>query len=394
VITFVDITQLKEAEQLIADARSYAEDIVETVREPLVILDADLRVKSANRSFYDKFRVTPEEVANRPLYEISNRQWDIPEFRRLMSELLPQRKTVEGFEVAAEFANVGAKVLLLNARQIDHVELILLAIEDITERKRGEDLLRRLNEDLRYFSYAASHDLQEPLRMVITYTQLLAEEYKGKLDPQADQFIAYAGEGAHRIEGLLKGLREFWSVNEQHAAEPVPVDCNGILAQALRILDGPIRESAGLVTHDLLPTVMGEEVPLLLLFQNLIGNSVKYRRPKEQPRIHVSAEWNASLWTFSVRDNGIGIEAGSRQDIFAPFARLHGLAFAGSGLGLAICRRIIGRYGGRIWVDSEYGKGSTFRFTIPGKKELLSGRALLMADVTPRFPGENRAGYE
>ncbi len=201
--------------------------------------------------------------------------------------------------------------------------------------------------------------------MVMTYTQLLAEEYKGKLDEQADQFIAYAGEGARRVETLLRNLREFWSVNEQNLAEPVSVDCNRALDQALRVLDLAIRESAGVVTHDPLPSVMAEEVPLVLLFQNLIGNSVKYHEPDKPPRIHISAERKCDMWIFSVRDNGIGIEAEHTQEIFAPFKRLHGSAFPGSGLGLAICQRIVAHYGGRIWVESECRKGSTFYFTIP-----------------------------
>ena len=364
VITFTDVTQLKQAEQQAQDAKTYAENIVDTVREPLLVLDANLHVKSASQAFYDTFQIAANEVANRSLYELGNRQWDITELRRLMSELLPQRKTVEGFEVVCDFENVGPKVLLLNARQIDHVQLILLAIEDISGRKRGEDLLRRLNEDLRHFAYAASHDLQEPLRMVMSYTQLLARQYKGKLDREADQFIAYAVQGAERMETLLRDLREYWSVNEQKLVEPVRVDCEQVLAKALNMLAIRIQESGGLVTHDLLPTVLAEETPLLLLFQNLIGNALKYHRTGEPPRVHVYAERSANAWSFSVRDNGIGIEAEHAEIIFAPFKRLHGAEYAGSGIGLAICQRVVERFGGRCWVESQYGQGSTFRFTI------------------------------
>ena len=238
-------------------------------------------------------------------------------------------------------------------------------MRDVTERKRSEDLMRSLNVDLQQFAYAASHDLQEPLRMVTSYTQLLAREYKGRLDQQADQFIAYAVEGAQRMETLLRDLREYWSVNEQKIEQPIPIDCNQVLEKALDLLKIAIQQGGGLVTHDPLPTVMGEELPLVLLFQNLIGNALKYHRPGEPPRIHVSAQRSVNVWNFSVRDNGLGIEAEHLEKIFAPFKRLHGSDYAGSGIGLAICQKIVERYGGRIWAEFEYEQGSTFHFTIP-----------------------------
>jgi two-component system CheB/CheR fusion protein len=368
VITFVDVTQLKQAEQLVEDARIYAQNIVDTVREPLVVLDTGLRVTSASRSFYKMFQSTAEETVNRAFYELGNRQWDIPELRRLLSELKPANP-LEDFQVEHPSADMGRKTMLLNARLIQQQTgsepLILLAIEDITERKQSENLLRNLNVDLTQFAHAASHDLQEPLRMVVSYTQLLAKEYKGNLDQRADQYIAYAVEGAQRMETLLRDLREYWSVNEQRVFQPVPIDCNRALDKALDFLDLAIREGGGLVTHDRLPTVVAEEVPLVLLLQNLIGNALKYRRSDEPARIHVSAQRSAGAWSFSVRDNGIGIEAEHLEKIFAPFKRLHGSEYPGSGIGLAICQKLVERYGGRIWAESEYGQRSTFHFTIP-----------------------------
>jgi len=368
VITFVDVTQLKQAEQLVEDARIYAQNIVDTVREPLVVLDTGLRVTSANRSFYKMFQSTAEETVRRAFYELGNRQWDLPELRRLLSELKPA-EPLEDFQVEHPFADMGRKTMLLNARLIQpqngNKPLILLAIEDITERKQSDNLLRTLNVDLTQFAHAASHDLQEPLRMVVSYTQLLARDYKGNLDERADQYIAYAVEGAQRMETLLRDLREYWSVNEQKVYQPVPIDCNRTLDKALDFLDLAIRESGGLVTHDRLPTVVAEEVPLVLLFQNLIGNALKYRRSDEPARIHVSAQRSAGAWSFSVRDNGIGIEAEHLEKIFAPFKRLHGSEYPGSGIGLAICQKLVERYGGRIWAESEYGQRSTFHFTIP-----------------------------
>jgi light-regulated signal transduction histidine kinase (bacteriophytochrome) len=194
---------------------------------------------------------------------------------------------------------------------------------------------------------------------------LLAKKYKGMLDPQADQIIGYTVEGVHRMEAMLSSLREYWSVSEQERSQPIPIDSNCVLEKALDVLVVAIQDSGGVVTHDPLPTIMAEEVPLVLLFQNLIGNALKYRRPGEQARVHVSAQLNDNVWTFSVADNGLGIEADYLETIFAPFKRLHGSAYPGSGIGLAICQKIVERNGGRIWAESEYGQGSTLRFTVP-----------------------------
>ena len=231
-------------------------------------------------------------------------------------------------------------------------------------KRRSENLVSKLHLDLKHFSYAASHDLQEPLRMVTCYTQLLAREYKGKLDPKADQFIAYAVEGASRLETLLRNLREYWLVNEP-MVQCVPIDCVRVLQKSIEALRVPIEESGASVTYERLPTVVAEEVSLAMLFQNLLGNAIKYRRPGKPPSIHISAEKKGNAWRFSVQDNGIGIETKHLEEIFAPFKRLHGTDYPGSGIGLALCGKIMERYGGRVWVESVYGEGSTFYFTIP-----------------------------
>ena len=239
---------------------------------------------------------------------------------------------------------------------------------DVTERKRADEQLRRLNSDLKQFSYAASHDLQEPLRMVMSFTQLLAKEYKGKLDGRADVFIGHAVAGAERMESLLRDLREYWSVNEQKAENLVPVDCNLVLERALAYLEMPVKESGAVLVYDSLPTVTAEELPLTLLFQNLIGNAIKYRRQDRPPRIHISAERGADgAWTFSVADNGIGIAPEHLEMIFGPFKRLHGREYPGTGLGLAMCEKIMERYRGRIWAESTTGQGAVFHFTVPIK---------------------------
>ena len=201
--------------------------------------------------------------------------------------------------------------------------------------------------------------------MVMSYTQLLSQRYSGKFDRQADEFIAYTLEGAQRMKSLLEDLREYWSVNGGRLEKRLPVDPHLVLERARQSLDIASKESGASITYDPLPTIMTEEAPLAILFQNLIGNAIKYRRPGAPPCIHVSSQKDADEWRFSVTDNGIGIEAKYLDQIFLPFQRLHGAEYAGSGIGLALCKKIVERYGGRIWVESTPGMGSTFFFTIP-----------------------------
>ena len=364
VVTFVDVTQLKQAEQSAEGARIYAENIVSTVRHPLMVLDSQLRVKSANSAFYRTFQVNQDATEGRFLYELGTREWDIPELRLLMGELLPLNGTVKDFPVDYDFAGPGQRTMLLNACRIDHEQLILLAMEDITERKRAETQLQTLNLDLKHFSFAVSHDLQEPLRMVVSYSQLLARRYKDKLDPQAGEYISYAVEGARRMERLLTDLRGYWLVNEEGVLR-TGVDCNLAVENAIEVFREPLKQNGGMVTHDALPTILAEEVPLAMLFQNLIGNANKYCRLDRPPRIHVWSRPLANGWWFSIKDNGMGIEAPYLEQIFLPFKRLHGADYPGSGLGLAMCQKIVERYGGRLWVESTYGEGSTFHFTVP-----------------------------
>ncbi len=368
VITFLDVTPIRDAEQRALEAQLYAESIVETVREPLLVLDPSMRVSSANKAFYKTFRVLEKETVGRVLYDLGNRQWDIPELRRLLTDVLPGKRSVKDFQVVIDFPGLGRRVMMLNARQVERAgvstPLILLSIEDITESR--EELLR-LNGELTHIAYATSHDLQEPLRMVVSYTQLLAREYQGKLDGQADQFIAHAVEGCQRMETLLKNLREYWSVSEHWDDTSARTDCNAAVEQAIRNLGSAIEESGARITHDPLPTVIAEEVPLVLLFQNLISNAIKYRRQGEPPQIRIGAHQQYGTWHLSVADNGIGIPPQHLDTIFAPFKRLHGSEeYAGSGLGLAISKKVVERAGGRIWAESS-AHGTTFHFTIPAR---------------------------
>jgi len=355
----------------------FAEAIVETVREPLVILNQNLQVVKANKSFYETFLASAEDTEQRLIYDLGNGQWNIPKLRELLENILPAHSTFRDFEVIHEFERVGRKVMLLNASEIfdpnEQSRMILLAIEDSTDRKQAEEALRATNAELQHFAYALTHDLQEPLRMVVNFTELLGREFAGKLGQEADTYISYSIDGALRIEALLKALLLYWEVTEREQDQFTLVDGAAVLAKSLLNLGAAIEESGAQVTSGPLPAFFTEEVTLMQLFQNLISNAIKYRG-EETPRIHISAQPDGERWLFSVEDNGIGIDPKDSERVFGMFKRLHGSEIPGTGIGLAICRKVVERRGGRIWVESQAGKGATFKFTLlpaarPGRGE-------------------------
>jgi light-regulated signal transduction histidine kinase (bacteriophytochrome) len=246
----------------------------------------------------------------------------------------------------------------------------------------ANEALVRANADLRHFSYAVSHDMQEPLRMVTIYTQLLARDYGKNLDAEAKAYMAHAVTGAGRMELLLNDLRDYWSVDqESETAVHRIASSQHSFERAVEFLEAEIAESGATVTRDPLPDIRADHYALTLLFKNLISNAIKYRKPETEPRVHVSAIRADGLCTFTVSDNGIGISAGSLEAVFAPFKRLHGKEYPGTGLGLAMSRKIVEKHNGRIWVDSTPGEGSQFRFAL-GNSNGTKGESA--ADSTDR----------
>jgi light-regulated signal transduction histidine kinase (bacteriophytochrome) len=248
---------------------------------------------------------------------------------------------------------------------------IVGAFYDITERVRAEEALqetmerlRRSNQELEEFAYVASHDLQEPLRAVASFTQLLAENYQGQLDAEADEFIGFIVDGAKRMQRLINDLLAYSRVRTKGVPFEA-TDFEEVLSQALVNLEAAIEENQAVITHDPLPTILADKQQMMQLLQNLIGNAIKFRSA-ELPCIHVAAECRDNEWVFAVKDNGIGIDPQFQEQIFVIFQRLHDREeYPGTGIGLAICKRVVERHGGRIWVESVPEKGSIFYFTIP-----------------------------
>ena len=378
VITFIDIHSRKKAEEALRASEQRLRGMINVEAIGVLIFDTSGALIDSNGTFLKMSGYSREEIGSKKLnwrgltppehIPVSEQQW----------KKLAETGRIGPYE-KEYFRKDGTRYWMIFAGASLGDGTVVEYCMDVSDRKQIEqqviagernlrvtnDALVRANTDLKNFSYAVSHDMQEPLRMVMSFTQLLAREYRGKLDAQAGQYIEHAVEGARRMEMLLNDLREYWSVDEQKVEELIPIDCNQVLVRTLQYLETAIKESGASVTHDPLPTVPAELYPLTLLFQNLICNAIKYHRADTPPRIHVSAERNEHIWRFSVTDNGIGIDGKHLDAIFAPFKRLNIADIPGSGLGLAMCKKIVERYQGRIWVESKVGAGSKFLFTLP-----------------------------
>ena len=346
---------------------AYEASIVDTVREPMLVLDNTLRVRTASHAFYQTFRVSSNETEGQFIYDLGDGQWNIPALRTLLEDVLPEQKSFRDFEVAHDFPTLGRRVMLLNGRKLlrdgNKTELVLLAIEDVTERKRLEEELVRSNEDMQRFAYVAAHDLRSPLNAALNMCKLAARRLEGRADNEEARLVALSVENLERLSSLMQDILSYSEMGYA-PQQRVLVTLEEPLKIALLNLEHHIKENKAEVTVGTLPLVPADRTQMVMVFQNLIGNAIKYRR-KDVPRIHIKAVQEGTAWRLSVNDNGEGFKPEYANSIFEPFKRLHGKNVPGSGIGLATCKRVIERLGGKIWVESTPGVGSTFFFTLP-----------------------------
>ena len=367
-----DITEGKDAEEKLRESEEKYRNIVETANEGILIIDNEALVTYANKKLTDMLGYSLEEGIGRPIWGfVSDKSEEVVK--------LNLEKNRQGINDSYELQLIKKDGSFLWTH-LSYKALFnkdgkfvgsLSMLTDITERKTAEETLKSKleelavsNAELEQFAYVSSHDLQEPLRMITSYLQLLQMRYQGNLDDKADKYINFAVDWASRMQNLIHALLEFSRVSTRNR-ELEPTNCKFILNQALSNLKLMIRDNKATISHDPLPEVIADPTQLGQVFQNLIFNGIKFHR-EEAPKIHISAEIKASEWVFSVQDNGIGIDPKYSERIFEIFKRLHKREeYSGTGIGLAVCKRIIERHGGHIWVESEVGKGSTFYFTLP-----------------------------
>jgi PAS domain S-box-containing protein len=371
-----DISVRKTAETHLAQMEGRYRGLLEAAPDAMVVVNVAGKIVLLNVQAEKQFGYSRDELLGQKV-------------KNIIPEGFAERIIADGTRSAAEALaqQIGTGIELLGRRKDGSefpIELMLsplesadgilvtAAIRDISVRKKSDEHLvktvgelKRSNDELQQFAYVSSHDLQEPLRMVSSYTQLLAKRYKGRLDSDADEFIGFAVDGCNRMQGLIQDLLAYSRAGANGKALR-EISGENALKVALTNLRTSVEQSGAVVTHDSLPAIRTDETLLTQVFQNLVGNAIKYRRA-ESPQVHVSASKNGgNEWIFSVRDNGLGIDPQYFDRIFILFQRLHGRdEFEGTGIGLAICKKILERLGGRIWVESQPEKGSTFYFALP-----------------------------
>jgi PAS domain S-box-containing protein len=377
-----DITGRKMLAAETQDAREYAENIVETVREPLVVLNSELKILTANLSFYETFKVTPEETIGHFIYDLGNRQWDIPKLRVLFEDILPHDTVISGYEVEHDFLDIGLKTILLNARQIFRKDIgshiILLAMEDITERKRAGEEIRRLNvslgeraneleaanQELETFNYTVAHDLRQPLNVMSMYCQSIKLLCGDQLQEECQGYVQDAYSATLRMDRLIGALLDFSRMGRVQPHRE-SVDLSMLVHEVARSLQltEPARQvqfrvADGIVAH-------GDAGLLQVVLDNLLGNAWKYSGMREQVVIEFGVRVKCGMTAYFVQDNGAGFAMADAAKLFTPFQRLPGSEKSkGFGIGLATVERIIRKHGGRVWAESEPGTGATFYFTL------------------------------
>src|SRR6202049_1615362 len=371
-----DISVRKDAEKHLAQMEGRYRGLLEAAPDAMVVVNQRGEIVLLNVQAEKQFGYRRDELLGQEVTNII----PVGFAERLLADDLRSAEDALGQQIGTGIEVIGGRkdgskcpieIMLSPLESADGI-LVTAAIRDISVRKSSEEHLvktvaelKRSNDELQQFAYVASHDLQEPLRMVASYTQLLAQRYKGRLDSDADEFIAYAVDGSNRMQGLIQDLLAYSRAGTNGKALH-EISSEKALNEAVANLRATIQESGAVVTHDSLPAITTDDTQLVQVFQNLVGNAIKYRSA-EDPRVHVSATKNGGQeWIFSVRDNGLGIDPQYFERIFVLFQRLHGREeFKGTGIGLTICKKILEGLGGKIWVESQPAKGSTFYFALP-----------------------------
>lgn len=392
-----DIDDSRRASEEIRQSRDHLAAIFRSIRDGIVVLSPDGAIATANNAAARMLGyAAPGAIAGRALADLYA-ELDLRDEHGdpLSAEQLPDKRVRAGAPEAEALVCAagegGQRWLEIRATALrddqGQLENVIMSLRDVTERRQAEELRRvtenltRSNAALQEFAYVASHDLQEPLRMIASYTQLLQRRYAGQLDADADEFIRYAVDGATRMKQLIQDLLAYSRV-ETRAGELQPVDCNALVQQVLVDLGVAIAEANATIHVGPLPTVLGDPTQLRQVFQNLIGNAVKFRG-EAPPIVRVCAERRGAEYLFTVADNGIGIDPRYAERIFVVFQRLHTReAYPGTGIGLALCKKIVERHGGRIWVESRLGAGARFHFVLPALAEEV-------ASVLPERAGVN-----
>jgi len=350
------------------EALAFAESVINTVREPLVSLDHNLRVVTVSRSFYDFFKVRPEETVGRLIYDLGNKQWDIPRLRELLETILPQRTSFDNYEVEHEFADIGKRTMLLNARQIQQGQgkerSILLAIEDITERKEIEAGLDDTRKELEAFAYSVSHDLRAPLRGIDGWSLALLEDYGDKLDERGRGYIDLVRSETQIMGRLIDDLLAF-SRQARADMNQERLDMTAIAEVIVSRLrqQGPDLRAVFIIQPGL--SARGDPDLIEIALTNLLDNAAKFSNRNPHATIEFGQVEENGKAAFFVRDNGVGFDMAYADKLFGVFQRLHKSSdFPGTGIGLASVQRIINRHGGRIWAEAQVDHGATFYFTL------------------------------
>jgi len=352
-----------------ADAVSeFAESVINTVREPLISLDQDLRVVTVSRSFYEFFKVKPEDTVGQLIYDLGNKQWDIPKLRELLETILPQKTTFDNYEVEHDFATIGRRVMLLNARQIKQrtgkERVILLAIEDITERREIENGLKKAHEELESFAYSVSHDLRAPLRGIDGWSLALLEDYKDKLDEQGRQYIDLVRSETQIMGRLIDDLLMF-SRQSRAGMNQQQLDMTAMAQHIVARLQqqNPNLQADFIIQPGL--SAQGDAGLIEIALNNLLDNALKFSSKCSHAVIEFGQVDQEGRKAFFVRDNGVGFDMTYSNKLFGVFRRLHKASeFPGTGIGLASVQRIINRHGGLIWAEAKVNEGATFYFTV------------------------------